>query len=51
MDMEIEEEKICPMCQHIGYFLGKLGAKEWWRCRGCGIDFSAEAKFILKEIK
>ncbi len=29
----------CPMCSGQGESLGNLGNLEWFRCRGCGINF------------
>ena len=30
----------CPACQGSGRVLGTLGARRWYRCRACGVDFS-----------
>ncbi len=32
----------CPVCSGLGYLLGQLGRLLWFRCRGCGIEFSCE---------
>lgn len=36
-----EENPSCPTCGGIGVPLGTLGRKEYFRCQGCGTDFSA----------
>lgn len=33
----------CPMCGGWGVPLGSLGRKEWFHCRQCGWEFSAES--------
>ena len=30
----------CPACGGEGNYLGRLGSRDWWRCRACGADFS-----------
>ena len=30
----------CPACGGEGNYLGRLGARDWYRCRSCGADFS-----------
>ncbi len=32
----------CPVCESQGMSLGTLGNLEWYRCRGCGIDFKID---------
>ena len=34
------EVAVCPACGGDGVTLGNLGAREHYRCRQCGIDFS-----------
>lgn len=35
-------DAICPVCHGQAVSLGVLGQREHFRCRGCGVDFSAE---------
>ena len=37
---EEESTATCPACGGEGGSMGSLGAKEHFRCKGCGIDFS-----------
>jgi DNA-directed RNA polymerase subunit RPC12/RpoP len=34
------EETECPMCNGPGNHIGDLGARSYFRCRNCGMDFS-----------
>jgi hypothetical protein len=33
---------LCPTCEGPSNFLGKLGNREHFRCRNCGMDWSTE---------
>lgn len=33
----------CPACPGQGFLLGRLGRLNWFRCRGCGIEFKKPA--------
>lgn len=33
----------CPQCESAGVYMGALGTREWYRCRGCGWEFEHEA--------
>jgi len=35
-----EEDPECPMCHGPGTPLGALGARQYYRCRNCGMDWS-----------
>lgn len=35
-----DEPVICPMCQGPGTDMGSFGARTYYRCRNCGMDFS-----------
>ena len=41
-DDEGDEAPSCPMCSGPGVPLGKLGNRQHYRCRNCGMDFSHE---------
>ena len=44
MNLEIEEFEGYPVhCDDLASSLGSLGRLSWWRCRGCGLEFSTEA--------
>lgn len=34
----------CPACNGPGVLLGTLGSRSHFRCRDCGLDFSAEVE-------
>jgi len=41
---ELDEDNLitcCPVCDGPGIFLGALGKMQYFRCRDCGMDFSA----------
>lgn len=40
--MEEVETVHCPMCDDHGGFMGTLGTLDWFRCIGCGWEFSVE---------
>jgi transposase-like protein len=37
------EDTSCPLCDSALSLLGKLGRLNWFRCTGCGMEFSRES--------
>lgn len=31
---------LCSVCNSPGGYMGQLGDRHWFRCQGCGLDFS-----------
>lgn len=46
-----EDAPACPACGGDGTKLGALGAREHFRCRDCGIDFSESGKAEARTVK
>lgn len=44
-DMERDDDVArCPECDGEGRSMGFLGMLQWFRCRACGMEFSAQAE-------
>lgn len=41
---ELSQTESCPFCAGSGAFLGWLGAREWYTCNRCGMEFSTTSK-------
>ena len=38
----LEEKRFCPICGGELVWMGDLGKKTWYRCKGCGVDVAQE---------
>jgi hypothetical protein len=39
----------CPLCCGKASFLGRLGRKLWYKCRSCGIEYTAKEDTCANE--
>ena len=37
-------DNACPICGGYPLLLGRLGSLEWYRCQGCGLEWSKTVK-------
>ena len=37
---ELAEIHDCPACRGDSYLIGTLGTRDWYRCRGCGWEWT-----------
>lgn len=42
--MKIKQYIRCQLCDGLAFLMGVLGKLAWYRCEGCGMEFSKRLK-------